>query len=142
MANEVYPFYIPGGDLTGHCEAAVTGKRFVSVSGDRQSGPGLSATAEGGNYLVSPAAAGEWALGVADRDAAQDAKVKVYCDFGYIVPVTAGADLVAGALVQVGTGGTAVPHTTGVPVGRAMTAATNGGDAEIRLHDIAHAIGV
>ena len=126
MANECYPFYIPGGDLTGHATAAITGKRFLALSGDRQSGPGLAATAEGGNYKVAHATAAGYAIGVSDRDTALGGKVKVYCDFGYIVPVEAGADLDAGELVQVGTNGVAVPYTTGVPVGRCMTAAASG----------------
>lgn len=133
--NEAIQFYKPGMDITGHTTAAVIGKRFVAISGDRQSGPGLSAMAnvdDGSNYRVAHAAAAGRIFGVAAHDAAINKKVNVIR--GGVVPVTTGAAIAAFAEVEVGANGTAVPKATGIAVGYALTAATSGGDAEISLY--------
>jgi hypothetical protein len=54
VANDLVHFKRPGEDLTAQATAAITGKRFVVVSGNRTSGPGLAPTAEGSNYRVAP----------------------------------------------------------------------------------------
>src|SRR5215831_4376149 len=59
MANDCIPFYRPGEDVTVQASAAITGKRFIAPSGDRLSGPGLSATAEGSNYRGAHCGAGQ-----------------------------------------------------------------------------------
>ena len=51
--NECIPYYEPGERITGHCETAVTGKRFVAVSDNIQSGPGLNTGTAGGNIVIS-----------------------------------------------------------------------------------------
>lgn len=129
--NECVPKYEPGSRITGHCEAAVTGKRFVDISDPRQSGPGLSDTAEGGNIVVSPATADGKALGVASHDAAIGAKVTVI--LGGVVPVTADGPITAGADVEVGATGKAKTFTDGRAVGRAVGSASDGNDCLVLL---------
>ena len=138
MANECIPFYEDGDELTGYCTAAVTGKRFVMISGDRLSGPGLvlsSTDTSGGNYRIAPATAAGRIAGVAARDAAIGDTVLFLRGPGAgILPVTAGAAITAFEEVEVGAGGTAVPLASGVAVGVAMSGAANGADAEIALY--------
>lgn len=133
-ANECIPFYEPGGRLTAQATAAVTGKRFVGISGNRVSGPALNTATDGGNYRVAHATAGSKALGVAAHDAGSGDKVPVIAVPGSVVPVRAGADLTAGVEVEVGTNGQAIPLASGIAVGLCMTGATSGNDAEIRLY--------
>lgn len=134
MANDCIPFYKPGADITGHASAAVTGKRFVKISGNRQSGPGLASTAEGGNYQINHATAAGRICGVAAHDAALGAKVTIVRGPGMVVPVRAEAAIAAFEEVEVGTNGQAVPKAAGVAVGYAMTAALINTDAEICLY--------
>lgn len=130
--NECIPFLEPGDRWTGHASAAVRGKRFVKISGNRQSGPGLATTTEGGNYLVAEAGAGQEVVGVASYDAAINTKVPVI-SYG-VVPVTAGAAITAGVAVESDAQGRAIPLASGIRVGVAMTAASGAGvDAEIKL---------
>jgi hypothetical protein len=144
MANDLIPFKRPGEDVTGHCTAAVTGKRVLRISGNRTSGPGLSSTAEGGNYQVAHCnGATQVPFGVSKYDAPLGGKVGVVREG--IVPITAGATITAGELVMadangqvipyvgpVATGGAAVPDVP-IPVGLALTAASAGQDAEVAL---------
>lgn len=134
-SNECTPFYKPGDDLTGHATAAVTGKRFLKISGNRASGPGLTTAVDGSNYSVAPAGAGEASCGVAKYDAASGSKVAVAT--AGIVPVLAGANITAWAEVMADAAGKAIPYVAGsgvFPLGRAMTGATSGADAEIKLY--------
>lgn len=131
MANDCIPFKRPGEDITGHATAAVTGKRFLRISANRTSGPGLSNTAEGSVYSVAPAAAGGEVIGVAKYDAPLNSKVGVIR--GGIVPVTAGAALTAGQAVQSDGTGQAIPLAAGIRCGIAMSGASGGQDAEIAL---------
>lgn len=132
-ANECIPFYEPGGRITGHAEAALSGKRFVRISGNRQSGPGLALTAQGGNYPVNaPTAAGR-VFGVTSHDVAAGGKVTVISTPGTVLPVTAAAAIAAFEEVQVDALGRVIPLAGGVSVGVALTAAANGADAEIQL---------
>lgn len=121
---ECIPYKMPGADVTGEASAAVTGKRFVGISGNIKAD---------GSLTVAHAAAGTRAIGVAKYDAAIGAKVGVYRGARMVVPVTAGANITAGAAVEVGTNGQAIPLATGVAVGYAETAAVSGQDARICL---------
>jgi hypothetical protein len=96
MANEVTPFWDPGDAITCSPETAVTGKRFVVISGPRA----------GGLPLISPAGAGEAVFGVAAQDAATGIAVNVH-RVG-VVPVTSGEALTAGDLVASDATGKAV----------------------------------
>lgn len=132
MANDCIPYKLPGEDFTGQVTAAVTGKRFLKISGNRTSGPGLSSTAEGSNYKVATAAAGDHAIGVSKYDQATvGGKVGVIREG--IVPVTAGATITAGQAVQSDATGQAIPLAAGVKLGVAMADAASGADAEIAL---------
>lgn len=130
MANDLIPFKEHADRVTCTASAAVTGKRFVSISGDRNAN---------GTYTVAPSAAGGKAIGVAAYDAAAGVKVTVVTrDSGDIVPITAGGAITAGAsIVSDGTGQAvvaagaagAVVHALGI----AMTGAALGADAQIKL---------
>lgn len=115
--------YEPGRDLTAQASAAVTGKRFVAVSGNRTAN---------GNVAVAHAAAAGRVFGVAAHDAAQNQLVRVAR--GGVVRVTAAGAIAAFAEVQVGAGGTATALAAGVAVGFALTAVADGADAEIALY--------
>lgn len=111
-ANYCEPLFKPGADITGHASAAVTGKRFVRVSGPVQAGPDLNTSVSGGNVLIAHAAAGTRAFGVVKHDAAIDTDVLVHT--GGVLPVTAEGTITAGTdLVQVGTDGKAKKYTPG-----------------------------
>lgn len=133
--NECIPFYEPGKYPTVHANVALTGKRFCAIVANRQSGPGLSATAEGSNLVAGlPTAAGR-VFGVVAHDAAIGTKVLCYRGSGLIVPVSAAAAITAFQEVEVNGSGQVVPKSSGVAVGFAVTGAAGGGaDAEIALY--------
>ena len=124
MANDNAGVYEPGRDITGHCSAAVTGKRFLKISGNRSDG----------NIAVAHADAAGRVCGVSAYDAAINKKVTVKRGNSRVVFVTAGGNIAAFAEVEVAAGGTAVTKAAGIAVGYAITAATNGADAEISLY--------
>lgn len=125
MANECIPFKEPGVAVTARATAAVTGKRFVGITGN---------IGTDGALAVAHAPAGTRAIGVSKYDAASGALVGVIRGSRTVVPVTAGANIAAGAEVEVGTNGQAITKNTGVAVGYAETAATSGNDARICLY--------
>ena len=129
--NEAIAFYDPGDDLSCHCEAAVTGKRFVAVSDPKQAGSlGLANDTLGGNIVVSPAGAGAAALGVATYDAALGAKVPVMRGHK-VVPVEAGAAMTAGDRVQSDASGRAITLAAGVPLGIVLNSPTAAGQIAV-----------
>src|SRR4051812_22592298 len=69
-ANELTPYYDAGEDVTGYVTSAVTGKRFVRISGNRQAGPALNTSTSGGNVSIAPATAAQRVFGVAKWDGA------------------------------------------------------------------------
>lgn len=119
MANDCIPYYKPGADIPAACSAAVTGKRFLKVTGNRQSGPGLSSTAEGSNYQVAQCVAGDKSIGVSMYDAPINGKVGIVREG--IVPVTSGAAVTAGTEVQSDANGKAITLAAGKPLGYAMS---------------------
>lgn len=125
MADSIV-FWRPGADITGTATAAVTGRRFVAISGDKQAD---------GTYSIAPAAAGGRAIGVAMQDAAIGGKTNVIRGAKTVAEVEAGAALTAFAEVESDATGRAVPRTTGVALGVVMTAqATVGAAAEVSLY--------
>jgi hypothetical protein len=133
MANEVTPLYRGGHpDLTGHTTAAVTGGRFVAISGNIQSGPGLVTDANGGNLQVAHAAAGTAAIGVAAYDAGTGKKVAVMQP-GNIVPMIADGAITAGGAVEVGATGKPKAIASGVQAGRAVTTAADTAIVYVRI---------
>ena len=124
--NELIPFKEHANRVTATPSAAVTGKRFVSISGDRQ---------PDGTYTVAPTGAAGKALGVAAWDAGVGSKVTVVTiTSGDIVPVRAGAALTANASVMSDATGQAVVATAGATgLGIALTGCASGADAQILL---------
>lgn len=136
MANECTPFYTDADRVTASPSAAVTGCRFVSVSGARVStaGPVLNL------IQIALAAAGVGhPFGVASRDAAVGVPVTVIRGKGEIVPVQAtNATISANAEVEIaGTGagaGMVQTKSTGVAVGYAVTDCAANGLAQVSLY--------
>lgn len=116
------PYYSGGDEFTCHVSAQVYGKRFVSISG--------APTDE--RPTVTLAAAGSQALGVSAHDAATGEGVTVY-RAPNVMPVTAGAALTAGALVETNAAGEAIPLATGRPLGVCLNSPAALQDAKIAL---------
>jgi hypothetical protein len=133
MANECIPLYRGGQpDLTGHTTAAVTGGRFLAISGNIQSGPGLVTDANGGNIQVAHAAAGAYSIGVAGYDAGSAKKVPILRK-GNVVPMIADGAITAGNGIEVGATGKAKALASGVRVGTAFTTAADGAIVYVEL---------
>lgn len=148
-ANECIPFKLPAIAFTAKASAAITGKRFVVISGDRTGGggggaegattvgAGLSADVEN-VYKVKLAGAGVQPIGVSGWDAAINEELKVYgMASGVILPVKAGEALVAGDEIMSNATGEAIKYVEGAgkkPVAMAMTKAASGADAELKLY--------
>jgi hypothetical protein len=124
MANENVGVYEPGRNITGHTTAAVTGKRFLKITGNRTDG----------NISVAHADAAGRVCGVSEFDAAIGQKVGIARGNSRVTFVTAGGAIAAFAEVEVGANGTAVTKAAGIAVGYAITAAANAADAEISLY--------
>lgn len=131
MANDLIPYKRPGEDFTAQVTAAVTGKRFVVISANVTSGPGLSNTAEGSNPRVAMANANH-AIGVSKYDQ-PTVGGKVGVTRGGIVPVEAGATVTAGQAVQADASGRAITLAAGIKLGVAMSDATVGQDCMVAL---------
>lgn len=141
MANDLYPYYRPGDDVTCFAVGAVTGKRCVQIAAAllaTEKGEGLATTAGGGTYRVSiPSAAGanggalKMIFGVAKYDAAINKLVGVAREG--IVPITTSVAVTAGASVEVKADGTIGPVTTGVAIGYACDDAGIGADCPVAL---------
>ncbi|SKS14163.1 Uncharacterised protein [Mycobacteroides abscessus subsp. bolletii] len=125
MTNENVGVYEPGRDITGRATAAVTGKRFLKISGNR------TAT---GNIAVAPADGAGRVCGVSKYDAASGDIVGVARGNSRVTYVTADGALAAFDEVEVGTAGKAKKFASGVAVGYALSAAADGADAEISLY--------
>ncbi len=128
MANECLPLFDPGSALTATASAAVTGKRFVGVTGALNAATGVLPT-------VAHATAATRALGVAVRDTASGARLTVETRPGSVVPVTCAAAITAGAEVEVGSTGRATTLAAGKPVGQALSTTTAADtDVFVRLY--------
>ena len=125
--NPAVPFWDEGNAFTCHASAAVTGKRFVSISGARVDGnPRVKHTV--GSATVR-------AIGVAAYDAALGAKVTVYSAAGIVMPVTTAVAVTAGDLLYSDATGAAVKVApTGAPaVAVALDDAASGEDVPAKL---------
>ena len=123
MADYRIDVYEDGEDLTGRAVLAVTAKRFLKISGDRQ-----------GVIAVAPADDGGRVCGVAKVDAPIGAVVAIARGNARVVHVTASGLLTAFDEVQVGAAGQAVTKSTGTAVGYVLTGAAAGTDAEVSLY--------
>jgi predicted RecA/RadA family phage recombinase len=141
VANDLIPYKRPGEDVTGITTAAVTGKRCVQITAAKDNPTeGLDADAKGNLYKVGHPNAGGSALGAAKRifgvakyDAASGAKVGIVR--AGIVPITAGAAILAGKEVEVTATGTVITLAAGVAIGLCCNDAANAADAEIALYE-------
>lgn len=122
MANECIPLQ-EFGPITARATAAVTGKRFVDISGAANVATGVLPG-------VAHATAAGKSFGVSARDAASGTNLQVEHRPGSIVPVTCSAAITAGAEVEVATGGKAVTKTSGVARGLAITT-TSAADTDV-----------
>lgn len=121
MANDAVPYWDPADTLTGYASAALTGKRFVRITGARTDGlPTLAVPADG-----------DRCVGVTSRDVALGGKV-MFAREG-VWPVTAGAALTAGQEVQADATGKAIPLAAGKSLGVVLDDVANGADAPIAL---------
>jgi hypothetical protein len=132
------PYKSEGLSFTYKATAAVTGARFVKISGNRTGGgeAGLSTDLANVYQCSQVTASGGVAVGVSMRDCANGALGQAHAGPGLIVPVTAGATLTAGTKVQSDATGQAIPWdgtVASVPVGTVMTGAASGALAEIKL---------
>lgn len=122
MAN-AYQKFRPGEPVTCHAAGALTGGRFVRITG----------APNGGNPTVNVPAAGGRIFGVAAQDAASGSKVTVLRPGGSVVQVEAGATLAAGDLVEATATGVAIVRTTGIVAGEVVEGAATGALALIDL---------
>ena len=155
MANDCIKIKEEGDHITCMADGglAVTGKRFVYISGPRHSGGiGISGNVVSGQGqgLVADATADKsavymakqvdatWvakrALGVASFDAPAGGLFTAIREG--IVPVTAGAAITGGNELQTDNQGRVIPLAAGVAVGLAMDSqATVGNDVEVLLYN-------
>lgn len=126
--NESIPYFDPMEPVTGHCTAAVRGKRFVAISGSPVGG--MIGTE---NPRIAEAGAGVKAFGVSAYDGAINEEIPTLS--GVITPVVAGAALVAGQEVQSDGQGRAIPLAAGRPSGQAVEdQATVDADVAIKVY--------
>lgn len=121
---ESIPIHRPGEQITCHAGVAITGARFVALTGEPV----------GGNPSVGAPAAGARTFGVAARDAAAGAKCSVMGLDGQIVPVEAAVALAAGNLVTpTATGAAGVAAVGNQISGSVVQGAAAGAQALVRL---------
>ncbi len=123
MQNACQPLYTEGRNITGRASAAVTGKRFVAISGNGTEGV----------PSVAHATAASQIFGVAGYDAASGGTLPVIRKG--VVPVKTAGAISAGDEVEVGANGQAVTKSAGVAVGVALFDAASGADAFIALYE-------
>lgn len=126
--NPAVPFWDEGNTFTGHASTAVTGKRFVAISGARVDGNPRVAHAVNSATSVT--------VGVSAYDAASGAKVSVYSGPGIVMPVTAAVALTAGDVVYSDAAGKAVkvaPAGAVKPAGLVLDDAAIDADAVVKL---------
>jgi hypothetical protein len=133
--NECIPFYDDGDNITGFCEAAVTGKTFVKLGASRTS-PNFDPTAtslpaDRGAVHILPADGTGTVFGVAAYDGAAGAHIDVIRGSKMVVPVTAGAALTVGEAVGPNATGEAVGGGT---VGYVVADCAAGEDAQVSLN--------
>ena len=148
MANDLIPYKRPGEDVTGQATAAITGMKCVQISGPKPVGGKAEGnpitlpagtSADSGAYRVAHPSgaganggAGKMILGVAKYDQPTVGKLVGVIREG-VVPITAGAAITNGQLVEVAADGSVVPNATGIAIGLACDDAASGAPAEIAL---------
>lgn len=125
--NPAVPFWDEANTFTGHAEAAVTGKRFVTVSGPRVDGrPQVSHAAS--SATSKP-------VGVSAYDAEAGRAVTIYSAPGLIMPVTGSGAITANAPVYSTADGRATATDPGIALiaGYALDDAADGDDVVVKL---------
>jgi hypothetical protein len=134
--NEAVAYFDPGDDISAHCEAGVTGRRFVIISDPKQvASAALANDTLGGNIVVSPAGNGARAIGIATYDALAGQKVPVMRGHK-VVPVEAGAAMTAGDQVQSDASGRAITLAGGFACGVVLNSPTAAGQVAIVALDL------
>lgn len=118
--NTAVPFWDEGNTITCHASAAITGKRFVAISGARVEGNPRVAHAASAVAVKS--------FGVSGYDAVSGGKVSVYTAPGIVMPVTAAVAITAGQPVYSDATGQA---TNVAPVAGALISGHAADDAAI-----------
>lgn len=132
MANECISYYEPGTNLTTVASAAVTGMRFLKISGNRNAVAGGPAE---GLITVAHADAAGRTCGVSQSDIASGAIGGVVRGNSRVVPVQAtNATIAAFGEVEVAANGMAVAKSAGVAVGYVVTACAANGIAQVCLY--------
>lgn len=130
MAGECIPFHEPGKAVTCHANVTIGGRRLCRVVGTR---------VDGTPRIGLPAAAGAQAFGVTAWDAAAGEKVGVYATPGIILPIIAGAAIVADTPLMVDVNGAVVPWVAPAAgavnyiVGKAVDDAAAGAECPVQL---------
>jgi hypothetical protein len=127
MVNDAIPYLEEADEVTVLPTAAITGKRFVVISGNRDATDNL--------IQAAPCGDNGRALGVAMWDAAIGKRVTVKTiESGMIMPVTAAAALAANQVVASDATGQARVAAAGERgLGLVVTGAAAGADAQIKL---------
>lgn len=135
-ANQCLPFHEGGPAITCKATGAITGKRLVKVSANRDASVLLNTSSGGGNIKADTATAALGThIGVAAYDAASGTLFKVWLKgVGLVLPITASGAITAGTQVEADTGGKVKTLASGVPVGLAVADAADTADAEILLY--------
>ena len=124
--EECIPFFEPGQRLTGQAAAAIVGKRFVKINGNRLAD---------GSFPIVHAGAGDPAFGVSGWSAAIGGKVNIIRVPGIIVPILCPGALAAGVEVASDAEGRAVAAVAGNRVlGRTVNAVGAGEDGQIEWY--------
>lgn len=132
--TELVARYKPGENVPVFAGAQISAGHFVSITG---------AKTTNGDYPAAHTGAGLWPFGVAEMDSAPttyaatatDRRVNTIHGGGAIARVVAGAAVTVLDEVQSDATGRAITQTSGLAVGKALTAATNAGDIiEVELY--------
>lgn len=125
IANESHVLYEGGDDdLTFNASAAVTGQRFIKISGNALSSSAtLNSAVDGSNVRMAHATAAGSISGVSGYDVASGS-LGICHTSGCVVEVVASAAVAAGAQVEVATGGKSATLASGIAVGEAYSAAS------------------
>lgn len=134
MQNICTPLFDDGEKVTGQASAAILGCRFLKISGNMPSGPGVSDAVDGGNIQVAQCVAGDAAIAVSEWDAPNVGDlVGLHTQPGTIVPVDTGAAIAANQHVQADALGRAIPLAAGVDLGTAVSGAPSPGQVFVKL---------
>lgn len=132
--GEMIARYKPGQNVPVFAGSQITAGRFVKITG---------AKTANGDYPAAHCGSGQWSFGVAEQDSAPTTYPATATDRrvncirpGAIARVTAGAAVSAGDDVQSNAAGKAITRaTTGLALGKALTAAGADGDViEVELY--------